>query len=76
MFAEILFKSIERKTPIKVIDKTIKDADIQRRLYSGKDLDKILFDYRKRETEPQKEQRKRITIGRSKHLIRQIEKSY
>jgi len=73
MFAEILFKSIERKTPIKVLDKTIKDADIQRRLYSGKDLDKILFDYRKRETEPQKEQRKRITIGRSKHLIRQIE---
>ena len=73
MFEDILFKSIERKNPIKAVEKTVKDADIQKRLYSGKDLDKILFDYRKRETEPQKEQRKRITIGRSKHLIRQIE---
>ncbi len=63
MFAEILFKSIERKTPSKAVEKTSKDADIQKRLYSGKDLDKILFDYRKRETDTQKEQRKRITIG-------------
>ena len=73
MFAEILYKSIERKNPNKVLEKTTKDADIQRKLYTGKDLDKILFDYRKRETDSQKEQRKRITIGRSKHIIRQIE---
>lgn len=73
MFAEILLKSIERKNPSKAVQKTTIDADIQKRLYSGKDLDKILFDYRKRETDTQKEQRKRITIGRTKHIIRQIE---
>ena len=59
MFADILYKSIERKNPIKLVDKTVKDADIQKRLYSGKDVDKILFEYRKRETDSQKEQRKR-----------------
>ena len=73
MFLDILQKSIDRKNPIAVIDKAVKDADLQKRLYSGKNLDKVLFDYRKKETENQKEQRKRITIGRSKHLIRQIE---
>jgi len=73
MFVEILQKSIDKKNPNKVFEKTVKDADIQKKLYSGKDLDKILFDYRKKETELQKEQRKRITIGRTKHIIKQIE---
>lgn len=70
---DILKKAIDRKEPIGILKKAVEDASIQSRLYTGKDLDKILFDYRKRESIPQKEQRKRITIGRTKHIIRQIE---
>lgn len=48
-------------------------AKMNKAFYTGK-LDKeILWDYRKLETVPQKEQRDRITIRRPKHVLSQVE---
>lgn len=73
MYREILYKSIQRKDKLKLFKKVVEDADFQKKLYNGKELDKVLFDYRKNESDEQKKQRKRITIGRSKHIIRQVQ---
>lgn len=71
-YYDFIKKAIERETPNKGLEKVYEDAIFQNRLYRGKDLDEIITDYRKNESKNQKDQRKRITIGRSKHLIRQI----
>ena len=65
--------AIKRDKPNEGLKKAVEDAKFQRNLYTGKNLDDIITDYRTRESENQKKQRTRIAIGRSKNLIRQIE---
>lgn len=48
-------------------------AELNLSFYTGKNQEEILFDYRKLETQEQKSQRKRITIGRTKHVCANIE---
>lgn len=56
-----------------ILEKAVNDADFQQKLYTGKNQDEIITNYRINESDNQKKQRKRITISRTKHIIRQIE---
>jgi hypothetical protein len=73
MFDDLLLKSIKRGEPIKEVKEAQKKALFLNKIYTGEGQDEILLDYRKRESTPQKEDRKRITITRTKHVVRQIE---
>lgn len=72
MYIEWIKKAIDRKGTNEAFKKAVADAELQINLYKGENLDSIITDYRKNESQKQKEQRTRITIGRSKHIIRQI----
>lgn len=49
------------------------DYDYQYALYTGVGQESVLLNYRVMESEPQKKQRKRIYIPRTKHIVRQAE---
>ena len=72
---DFLINSIKRDKPNDLLVKPVQEAAYQKAMYlgSGETLDKLLWEYRTKESDPQKKQRKRITISRSKHTIRQIE---
>lgn len=72
-YIEAFIKSINRKQPNAMLKKPVKDAEFQSSIYTGKNQDAILHEYRKRESNDQKAQRSRITISRTKHTARQIE---
>lgn len=76
MFLDILYKSIERKQPNSKVKKAVELANNQLSYYTGKGQDKMLLSYRERETVEQKDQRKRLYIARTKHVIRTIENIY
>lgn len=59
-----------------LIDRIQELAKFYKAVYTGKDQDWILLDYRKNETKEQKKQRKRITKTRTKHVCNQIENIY
>jgi len=66
-------ESIKRGSPNKSLEKAISDAKYQKAIYTGKEQDYILYEYRKAESDNQKKQRSRISITRTKHKGRQIE---
>lgn len=69
--ADVLQKDGEGK----LIKESRAKAELFKAYYNGdgKKLDEILLNYRVRESENQKNQRKRITISRTKHVTKQIE---
>lgn len=73
MYKEYLFQSIKQKEAPEQIKKAVKDAAYQTLLYTGQGQDDILTEYRSKESTNQKNQRKRITITRTKHVVKQIE---
>lgn len=73
MYEDFLVQSIKRNQPNIKLKKAVEDAIYQKKLYTGKNQDEILTSYRIKESENQKNQRKRITITRTKHVVRQIE---
>jgi hypothetical protein len=73
MFEDILIKSIKRGETLKEIKEAQKKATLLKKIYTGEGQDEILLDYRKRESVGQKEDRKRITITRTKHIVKQTE---
>lgn len=73
MFEQFLEEAIARNTPNVLLKKAVEDAIYQKKLYTGTGQDEILTTYRTKESDSQKLQRKRITITRTKHVVRQIE---
>lgn len=70
---EVLLDKIKGKDPNKELKKAVTDAKLYNTFYTCDGIDKIINEYRKAETDPQKLQRNRISIGRTKHLCRNIE---
>lgn len=73
MYKDYFIQSVLRDKPNAKVAKAIEDAKYQKSLYSGNGQDEILLKYREKESINQKEQRKRITISRTKHITKQIE---
>lgn len=76
MLKDILYKAAKRDKPNGLVQKAQDVAQKQLSYYTGKGQDKMLLSYREKETEQQKEQRKRLYIPRTKHVIRTIENIY
>jgi hypothetical protein len=74
-YSEILLSIIKGEDKISLIPTTKirDDAYLMKAYYTGKGQEAVLYDYRKNETKPQKDQRKRITIARSKAVMGNIE---
>lgn len=70
---DIIIKRIKAKQHNPILEKAKKDYDFQYRLYTGLNQEDIITKYRIKESKPQKDQRNRITISRTKHKTRQIE---
>jgi len=70
---KFLQQSIKRNKQNDLLEKTVKDAQYQKAIYTGEGQRSILLKYRERETENQKNDRERITISRTKHIAHQIE---
>lgn len=73
MYKEFLIQSVSRGKQSKHLDKPVKDADYQYKLYTGEGQAEMVTSYRIGESVPQKNQRVRITITRTKHILRQVE---
>jgi len=76
MFIDIIYNSIKKGNPNKKVSQAIDLAIKQTSYYTGQGQDKMLLSYRERESVEQKEQRKRLYIARTKHVIRTIENIY
>lgn len=59
-----------------IVDKIQGLATFYKSIYTGKNQESILLNYRKNENDKQKAQRKRITRTRTKHVCNQIENIY
>jgi hypothetical protein len=70
---EILIAALSEELPLINSSKIRRDADVFLAYYTGEGQDDILFDYRKSENKDQKNQRKRITIPRTKHVMGNVE---
>ncbi|MFO0201992.1 MAG: hypothetical protein ACK528_02570, partial [Alphaproteobacteria bacterium] len=70
---KFLQDSIKRNKQNETLEKSVKDAEYQKAIYTGEGQKDILLKYRERETENQKKDRERITISRTKHIAHQIE---
>lgn len=70
---EIILKRIKANKENPILDKAKKDFEFQYKVYTGKGQEKIVTDYRAKESVNQKDQRNRITISRTKSYVRQIE---
>jgi len=56
-----------------ILEKAAKSAKLQKTWYSGIDQESQIESYRTRETKPQKDQRNRVGVRRSKHVIAKAE---
>ena len=72
-YLDILTKSVGKEKPNKHYDNNVLEAKFYNSVYSGKNQDDILTNYRLKESDNQKAQRKRITKTRTKHVAKQIE---
>ncbi len=72
---EILEQKIREHKPMSQAAFIQSEAEMNKGYYTGQGvwIDKLITEYRVLETEPQKKQRKRITIRRAKHVCNQIE---
>lgn len=65
--------AISKGKPNNNFEKAKKDAEFQNIIYTGDGQEKVLFEYRKKEDKEQKDQRRRISITRTKHVCNQTE---
>ena len=70
---EILLAKIKKGEESKHSNHVRSAAKINKAFYTGKLDQEILWNYRKLETDLQKQQRDRITIRRPKHVLSQVE---
>jgi hypothetical protein len=73
MSIQILQSIIKANKQDALFDKAAKTALLQKTWYYGSNQDEQITSYRERETKPQKDQRKRVSVKRSKHVIGKIE---
>lgn len=72
-YRKIIEDAIKRGRANSNLEKAVKDAEFQKIIYTGEGQEKVLFNYRTKEDKNQKDQRKRISITRTKHVCNQAE---
>lgn len=73
---DYLIKTINNNSVSKHKAKNVEDAKFYHAIYSGKDQKDIVNKYRLLESKKQQNQRDRVTISRTKHVSKQIERCF